>query len=165
MPSGTDAKDGCGGDGVCSEKIAVIGAEKKSLEERLLRAYAEFDNFRKRCDAEREDGKLRAEESLVEELLPVLDEFNAAVNSLEEGEHKRGVQMVCENFWKILSSRGLKAIDCVGKKFDSELHEAAKSVGAKSENEDGVIVEELRKGYEFNGKIIRHPLVVVAKKQ
>ncbi len=172
-------KCGCNGAGACHEEkaaqasgVAADGAvdakgdlEKKSLEERLLRAYAEFDNFRKRCDAQREEERARAEENLVEGLLPVLDEFDAAINSLEEGEHKRGVEMVRGNFWKVLSSHGLKAMECVGKKFDSDMHEAAKSVEAKGEKEDGIVVEELRKGFEFNGKILRHPLVVVAKKQ
>lgn len=136
------------------------------LEERLLRVYAEFDNFRKRVQSEREDERGRAEEKLVSDLLVVLDELDAALGAESDASQMRtGLQLVRGNFWKILSSRGLSQVECVGKKFDSSLHDAAKSVPAKTAEEDGIVVEELRKGYEFNGKILRHPIVVVAQKQ
>ncbi|MFA6048432.1 MAG: nucleotide exchange factor GrpE [Candidatus Micrarchaeia archaeon] len=141
------------------------GNAKTELEERLLRVYAEFDNFRKRVQSEREEERERAEEKLVSDLLVVLDELDAALVSESDATQMRaGLQLVRGNFWKILSQRGLSQIECVGKKFDSSMHDAAKSVPAKSADEDGVVVEELRKGYEFNGKILRHPIVVVAQK-
>lgn len=157
-PEGTQTPEGL------QNAQSELADANKDLEETLKRAYADFDNFRKRCEAQREEEQARAEEKLVIDLLQVVDEFDAAIDSLEEGEHKKGVVMVRNNFWKILSLRGLAAIECVGKKFDSSVHDAAKSVEAKSDSEDGVIVSELRRGYEYNGKILRHPLVVVAKK-
>ncbi len=144
------------------------GREKSEVEvlrDQLKRAFADFDNYRKLVSRNREEECALAEAGLVEDLLPVLDEFDAALNSLEEGEHKKGVQMVHDNFYKILVSRGLRPIESVGKKFDSSVHEAVKSVALQEGQEDGAIVEQLRAGFEFNGKILRHPLVAVAKKQ
>lgn len=158
-----------------SVSVEGEGVEKecKDLKDKLLRSYADFDNYRKRADREIMDARERGEERLAFDLLPVLDEFDAAISNShlpstagerEQGGVIEGVGMVADNFFKILSLHGLKEIECVGKKFDSDLHEAVQCVAPKDEKQDGQIVAVVMKGYEFKGRVLRHAKVIVAKK-
>lgn len=143
----------------------LIESQKIELEEkddRLKRLMAEFDNFKKRSQKEREGLYNTLISDIFTSLLPVIDNLEKAVSVKTEDEnYKQGVEMVLKQFKDVLSSNGVKEIETIGKTFDPELHEAVGSVVDESFGEKE-IKEEYRKGYIIDGKVIRHSLVVVA---
>ncbi|MCI8485953.1 MAG: nucleotide exchange factor GrpE [Clostridia bacterium] len=143
----------------------LIESQKVELEEkddRLKRLMAEFDNFKKRSQKEREGLYNTLISDIFTSLLPVIDNLEKAVSVKTEDEnYKQGVEMVLKQFKDVLSANGVKEIETTGKTFDPELHEAVGSVVDENFGEKE-IKEEYRKGYIIDGKVIRHSLVVVA---
>lgn len=143
----------------------LIESQKTELEEkddRLKRLMAEFDNFKKRSQKEREGLYNNLISDIFTSLLPVIDNLEkAAAVKTEDGNYKQGVEMVLKQFKDVLAANGVKEIETIGKTFDPELHEAVGSVVDESLGEKE-IKEEYRKGYIIDGKVIRHSLVVVA---
>jgi molecular chaperone GrpE len=136
--------------------------------DQLLRLQAEFENYKKQLDKEKEEFMLNANESLIKDLLIVLDDFERAIKEIKKhrgGDKKLidGFELIYKNFFKILEQRGLKRIDALGKKFDPYYHEAL--LQAHSEEEEGTILEEFQKGYLLNNKVIRHSKVKISKKK
>lgn len=117
--------------------------------EQLKYLQADFDNYRKKFDREREDIVKFANESLVKEFLPILDDFEAALKT----DKSKGLYALYSKILKVLESSGLRSIDALGKEFDPHLHEAL--LRAKSPTPEGTIIDELRKGYSLKGKVIR----------
>ena len=147
-----------------SASVEALRAEVEHLREMYLRKLAEFDNFRKRTDRERQDLKRTAAEGLVSELLPVLDNFERAVQHATESEPAaflEGVEMIARQFVDILGRSGLKAIDPSQAAFDPELHEAVQRV-EDSDHVPGSVVEVFSKGYTYGGRLIRPAMVSVA---
>lgn len=161
------------------EKIKELPKEedtaqlKKELEEQkklvgdyvehMIRLQAEFENYQKRVDRERDEFVRYANEKLILELLNIVDDFERAIPSLrEKGIDTTGIVMIYTNFMKILENEGLKKIDCIGKKFDPYYHEVI--LQEEAEKEDGTITEELQKGYMLNSKVLRHSKVKISKK-
>lgn len=148
-----------------SEKDARI----KGLEDQYLRLRADFDNFRKRNQAEREELIKFANEILVTSLLAVLDNFNRAMTTLDELDVSpeldkvvKGIALVHRQFEDIMGKAGLTKIEAVGKHFDPFYHEAA--LDKKTDQAaEGTVLEEIQAGYLYNGKVIRPAMVVVAK--
>lgn len=142
----------------------------KELEDQYLRLRADFDNFRKRSQTEREELAKFANELLIMALLPVLDNFNRAMISLDDLDVSpeldkvvKGVALVHRQLEDIMSKAGLAKIDTAGQHFDPFYHEAA--LDKKTDTAAaGTILEELQTGYLFQGKVIRPAMVVVAKK-
>ncbi|MGC8817253.1 MAG: nucleotide exchange factor GrpE [Candidatus Hadarchaeum sp.] len=137
----------------------------KLAEERLNQLkylQADFENYRKSLDREREQIIELANEGLIKDLLVVLDDFERALGSMKEGKDKEGLRMLYKNFFKILEQRGLRPIEALGKKFDPYYHEAV--LREKSDQEEGTVLEELQKGYMLKSKVIRHSKVKVAVK-
>lgn len=144
--------------------VDTLRAEVEHLREMYLRKLAEFDNFRKRTDRERQELKRTAAEALVSELLPVLDNFERAVQHAGESEPAaflEGVGMIARQFADILNRSGLEAIDPSGALFDPELHEAVQRVEG-TDHEPGSVVGVFSKGYSFGGRLIRPAMVSVA---
>ncbi|MBO5004911.1 MAG: nucleotide exchange factor GrpE [Clostridia bacterium] len=143
----------------------LIESQKAELEEkddRLKRLMAEFDNFKKRSQKEREGLYNTLVSDIFTSLLPVIDNLEKAASVKTEDEnYKQGVEMVLKQFKDVLVANGVKEIETIGKTFDPELHEAVGSVVDESLGEKE-IKEEYRKGYIIDGKVIRHSLVVVA---
>ncbi len=137
----------------------------KELEDKFLRLYAEFENFRKRTAKEQEGIAERAKASLLLKLLPVLDELElATVHTKDKGEksnEKVGIEMIYKNMMKILTQEGLSEMDTLGKQFDPYYHEAVR----EADGEEGKVVEVIQKGYMFKGVVLRHAKVVVGKKK
>jgi len=136
---------------------------QKELEEKLNQLkylQADFENYRKNFEKER--GKIieLANENLIKELLIIIDDFERALNSIENEKNKEGLIMLHKNFFKVLETYGLKKIEAMGKKFDPYHHEAL--LKEKSDKEDGIILEEIQPGYMLKSKIIRHSKVKVA---
>ena len=134
------------------------------LKDKYLRLYSEFENFRRRTAKERMDLIKTANEDLLRALLPVLDDFERALKSIETASDlqavKNGVKLIHEKFYKILESRGLKSMECLGQDPDPELHEAVAQIPAPSEETKGKIIEELERGYYLNDKVVRFAKVV-----
>ncbi|MFQ5406602.1 MAG: nucleotide exchange factor GrpE [Candidatus Micrarchaeia archaeon] len=134
-----------------------------NLKEQFKRLAADFENYRKRTEMEKEENSSMGEERLVQDLLPIVDEFEKALEHEKSPDFANGVRMVHANLSRVLSKHGLEKMESTGKHFDSTIHEAAGSVKVEDEKQDGKILEEVRSGYAFNGRLIRHPLVMVGK--
>lgn len=138
----------------------------KSLEDRILRLAAEAENTRKRLDRERKESVTYANEKIIRELLPVLDNLEAA---LEHGNREEapqglveGVKMTLKTFLETLDRFGCKPFDSVGQPFDPNYHEAMMQEPS-AEQPDNTVLREYRKGYVLNDRLLRPAMVVVAK--
>src|SRR5579885_451587 len=138
------------------------GAEVAALEERLLRLAADFDNYRKRAAREREEYVVRANERLVVELLPILDDLERALAAAEEhaeAQLEEGVRLVHRSLAALLERYGVTPIATDGK-FDPHVHEALLS--QPSEQEEGAVLEVIQKGYKLRDRVVRPARVIVA---
>jgi len=139
---------------------------KKLAEERLNQLkylQADFDNYRKQFEKEKERIIKLANETLTKELIAVLDDFDAAIKISKEGENKKGLLTLKKKFFDILVNQGLKEIESLGKKFNPEFHEVlCKELSKHDEDE---VIEEIQKGYCLCSKVIRTSKVKVSKKQ
>ena len=141
-----------------------LAAEKEELWDRFLRKQAEFENFRKRTAREREEVLQFAAMETVRALLPVLDDFERALESpAESDEYRRGIQLIYKRLADALAQTGVKPIDSLGKKFDPHLHQAVDTV--KGDHEDQTVVEEFQRGYEFKGRLLRPAMVKVSVRE
>ena len=144
----------------------VLAAEVEDARNRLLRNAADFDNYRKRMKRERRDLVLHANESLLRDILPVLDNLERAVGPSHtprrDGDQLReGVQMVVHQFHALLDRCGVSRIDTHSRPFDPSLHEAMQQ-RVSANHKPGTIVEELQAGYKFHDRLLRPAIVVVA---
>ena len=131
--------------------------------DRLKRLQADFDNFRRRSRQEKEDLSAHVTQNIIKELLPLIDNFERALNadnSQDGKSFKEGIDMINKQFVGILEKNGLEKINCVGEQFDPNFHEAIMRV-EDADKEDGAIAEELQKGYMVQGKVIRPSMVKV----
>ena len=132
---------------------------------RLKYLQADFENYRKRVEKEIRETVQYSNEKLILNLLSVVDELELALSSGRETENKQalleGVEMTLKKMFAALEQEGLKKIEAVGESFDPKLHEVAVKVPTKEDNED-IIVEEIRKGYTLRGKVIRPSIVKIA---
>jgi molecular chaperone GrpE len=135
------------------------------LNDKYLRLYSDFENYRKRTAKEKTDWSKYAAEELFKALLPVLDDFERGIRSINETKDvdaiREGINLVFHKFKATLQQKGLEGMESAGKPFDADLHEAITNVPAPSEEMKGKVVEELEKGYSLNGKVIRFAKVVV----
>jgi len=140
----------------------ALKAERDDLKDLLLRRQAEFDNFRKRSEKERSEYVQYAGMELVRELLPILDDFDRAMK-VEGGnpEYTKGVQMIHSRMYDTLKKQGLEPIETAGKSFDPHLHQAVERVET-NDAEEGKILGEFQRGYNFKGKLLRPSMVKVA---
>jgi len=135
----------------------------KLAEERLNQLkylQADFENYRKNFEKEKEKIIELANENLIKELLVIIDDFERALQSIKNEKNKDGLIMLHRNFFRVLENHGLKKIEALGKKFDPYHHEAL--LKEKSDKEDGMILEEIQPGYILKSKVIRHSKVKVA---
>ena len=145
-----------------SKELEEKKAEREEKDDRLKRLMAEYDNFKKRSQKERDLLYNSLISDIFQNLLPVIDNLEKAVSAKTEDEnYKQGVEMVLKQFKDVLEANGIKEIEAVGKTFNPEFHEA---IGTVADEKLGVqeIKEEYRKGYIIGDKVIRHSLVIVA---
>jgi len=137
--------------------------------ERLLRTTADFDNFKKRAAREKQEAIRYANEAVLEKLVPVLDNFDAALSATQNHSGgaaqslQTGVAMIFQQLKKVLTESGLEEVDATGQKFDPNLHEAV-SQQETSDVAEGQVLQQLRKGYKLRDRLLRPATVVVAKK-
>jgi molecular chaperone GrpE len=131
----------------------------------LLRKAAEFDNYKRRIENETTNILKYATESLVEDLLPVLDDFERSLKHRKENKDNdalvKGIELIYQKLLKVLEGRGVKSFDTVGKEFNVEYHDALMQI-PRSDVPFHTILEEVEKGYTLNDKVIRHAKVVVS---
>ena len=135
----------------------------KEKEERYLRMYAEFENYKKRTEKEKQNTALYAKADVVEMLLPVIDSMENAIAIETADENlKQGISLMFEQVRIFLEKNGVEEIGKVGEEFNPELHDAISIQEVKNAN-SGEIISVFRKGYKIKDRIIRHAMVIVAK--
>jgi molecular chaperone GrpE len=144
------------------DEVAALQAERDELFDRLQRLAAEFDNFRKRNARDNAALTARANERLVKELIPILDDLGRALEAAaehEEAKLEEGVRLVHRALSELLTKEGLAEIETEGK-FDPHVHEALLS--QPSDEDEGSVIEVVQKGYKLGDKVLRPARVVVA---
>jgi len=148
---------------ITAERDQLV-ADKADLQDRLLRARAEFDNARRRVERERSDFLQFAAMDLVRDILPVLDDFERALKvETADKEYAKGVELIYNRLSETLKKMGLEPVDTTGQKFDPNLHQAVERV-ENHDAEDQTILGEFQRGYNFRGKLLRPAMVRVAVK-
>ncbi|MFG6148467.1 nucleotide exchange factor GrpE [Halobacillus sp. B23F22_1] len=147
-----------------NSELDQLREEKEEIHNRLLRLQADYDNFRRRTQKEKEADRKYKAQSLVEELIPVLDNFERALQVEVDGESAQnfasGMKMVYDQFQAALDKEGVEEIPAQGEVFDPHLHQAVMQV--EDDNyESNVVVEQLQKGYRLNDRVIRPAMVKV----
>lgn len=136
----------------------------KEMNEKYVRLYSDFENFRKRTARERLDLMESAGSDVIKELLSVLDDFERALkNDQDEKGLREGVNLIHNKLLSTLKNKGLEPMDSQGNQFDYELHEAITKIPAPSKKEKGKVVDVVEKGYYFKGKVLRYAKVVVGE--
>ena len=149
------------------KELRIKATKSEEYYERLLRQVAETDNLRKRLAKEKQDAIRYANESLIEKLLPTMDSFDMAISAANLSNEntidslKKGVEMVHVQLKRTLEETGLTEINATGEVFNPALHEA---LSRKETNEaaDGTVIEQIRKGYQLNERLVRPASVIVA---
>ena len=149
------------------------GGERQPLQETLaelndkyLRLYAEFENYKKRAQREKEDLIKYSNEDILYHLLPVMDNLEMALKHSEDSVSEglvKGVEITLREFQRVTEKFGLIPIPAAGRPFDPSVHHAMSQV-ERTDMEDKTVVEEFRKGYTFNGKVLRPSMVAVSKR-
>ena len=146
--------------------LSLAEQQRDEYKERLLRKTAEFDNFRKRTERERQNVEETAAFNIIHELLPLVDNLERAlgVEPGTEGSeaYRKGVELIYRELQEILRRRGVKPIEALGAQFDPHYHQAV-SYEPADDRSDGEIVEEFRRGYMLGDRLLRPSMVKVAK--
>jgi molecular chaperone GrpE len=147
------------------EQVRKLTAERDELKDTLLRRQADFENFRKRIEKERQQERHRGVEHLIEVLLPVLDALDTALASASKdaaaADYAKGFELIRRQLWDTLSKQGLAKIESIGKEFNPHFHHAIARVET-TEQTDGTVLAELRPGYMFHERVLRPAMVRVA---
>jgi molecular chaperone GrpE len=158
------------GRSICEEKDIEIKnweEEYNQLYDKYMRLYSDFENFRKRTNREKLDLIDTANESLILDILPVLDDFDRAVASAKDSDNvqsiRTGIELIHAKLHKMLELKGLKEIKCIDTSFDPDLHDAIARTPAPKKKQKGKIVDQVQKGYYLKNKVIRHSKVVVGE--
>jgi molecular chaperone GrpE len=148
------------------EELKARAEERDNFESKWLKVHAEYENTRKRLEKEKTDHVKFANEGIVSQLFPIVDNFDMAFEAMEKAKDKAavmdGIRLVQKEFHRILEDNGVERIETEGKQFDPNVHEAVAAVET-DEYPDGVILEEVRPGYLLNGRLLRPAQVRVAK--
>jgi len=171
MTSENGQTDGQGTNPETVNTEEALSAEDKFKQElsqandKYLRLYAEFDNFRRRTIKEREEARKTEGKDVIVALLPVLDDFERALRSMENATDvvpvKEGVELIQTKLKNVLAQKGLKEMQSIGTPFDADLHEAITNIPAPTDDMKGKVIDEMEKGYELNEKVIRFAKVIV----
>lgn len=142
-----------------TDKLQEMGEKLAALNDKYVRLYSEYENYRKRTNAEKADLLINGSREMMKAILPVVDDFERALAATGEDE---GVKLIYNKLVKILEQKGLKAMEAMGQKFDESMHEAITQIPAQSPEQKGMVIDVVQKGYYLNDKVIRYAKVVVA---
>jgi molecular chaperone GrpE len=150
-----------------AEEINEWEKKYNNINDSYLRLMADFDNYRKRTIKEKADLIKNAGERIITDFLPIVDNFERALNSMKTAEDveavRQGVELIYTNFKDFLNQNGVKEMECLHADFDPELQEAVTQIPAPSEELKGKVVDCIQKGYTLYDKVIRYPKVVVGE--
>jgi molecular chaperone GrpE len=151
-------------DPALADEIVELRKDRDGLHDRLLRQAAEFDNYRKRVERERKDSAQFAAIDFVQELLPVIDDFERALQTEAPGasSYRQGLEIIHRALMEMLRKRGVTPIEAVGTTFDPQVHQAVAYEDAP-DRRDGEVIEQFTRGYRLGDKLVRPAMVKVAK--
>jgi len=147
-----------------AEQVARLQKEKDELTQTLVRRQADFENYRKRIDRERQEDRRQGAARLIEDLLQVLDAFERALKAHDDPayqEYRKGLELIYRQLWDALAKHGLERIAAAGKPFDPHYHQAIERVET-DEYPDGTVVEVLQDGFLLHGRVLRPSVVRVS---
>lgn len=149
------------------DPIEELGKQVAEMNDKYLRLSAEFDNYRKRTLKEKMELTKTAGERILIKLLPIVDNFERALQSIDSTDDKKaikeGIELIYSNFTEFIGQNGIKEIEAINKDFDTDIHEAITKIPAPSKAMKGKIVDCVEKGYYLNEKVIRFSKVVVGE--
>lgn len=165
LTEATDNKDKKAKKSKGDKKLEALEEKNAELEDRVKRQMAEFENFRKRTEKEKSTMFEMGAKSVIEKMLPIVDNFERGLASI--GEDQRGpvydgMNMIYKQLMGELEKLDVKPIEALGKEFDPEYHNAVMQVESE-EFEEGVVAQELQKGYTYHDSVVRHSMVAVAQ--
>lgn len=148
-----------------SEALEALQLKYDELNDKYLRLFSEFDNFRKRTLKEKIELSKTASEEVITALLPVVDDFDRAIQSLPDDENLRsqfeGINLIQSKLHRTLEQKGLAPIEAKGLDFDTDFHEALTNIPAPDPSLVGKVIDVVQNGYTLNGKVIRFAKVVI----
>ena len=144
-------------------ELEAARAAAEAARDQLLRKAAEFENFKRRTEAEYANTVRNANESLITALLPIVEDFLRSLNAAPPGDDPftKGVELIYQKLMSVLEARGLRAFDAVGHPFNVDEHDALLQV-PRADVPPGTVVEEISRGYRLNDRVIRHARVIVS---
>lgn len=151
-----------------------VSAEKEETpvtedwQDKYVRLYSEFENFRRRTQKERFELIQTAGKDMLVALLPIVDDFDRALKQMEQVSEDQkplveGVGLIHKKFWSLMEARGVKPIECIGQPFDTDYHEAITKIPAPTEELKGKVVDEVERGYMLHDKVLRFSKVVIGE--
>lgn len=146
------------------DPLAELQEKYNELNDKYIRLYSEYDNFRRRTANEKLDLIKTASEDTIKAMLPILDDFERALPTMEKSEDKsnyEGASLIYNKLKKSLEQKGLEEIVANGAEFNTDEHEALTQIPAPEESLKGKVIDVIQKGYKLNGKVIRYARVVV----
>jgi molecular chaperone GrpE len=144
-------------------ELAKLRAEKEELLQTMVRRQADFENYRKRVERDRQDEARRGVERLIADLIPVLDGFDRALQAHDDPayeEYQKGIILIRKQLWDALARHGVERIAAAGKIFDPHVHQAIERAESK-DHPDGFILDVFQDGYIFHGRVLRPAIVRV----
>lgn len=148
-----------------SSPTAKLEEQLAELNDKYLRLFSDFDNYRKRTAKERIELAKTAGEDFFKAVLPVLDDFERGLKAMNEAADvnalKEGVDLIYNKLNNTLTAKGLEPLTSIGNTFDADIHEAITNIPAPSEDMKGKVIDEVERGYALNGKVIRYAKVIV----
>ncbi len=148
-----------------NEAVRDFEAELKEKDDKYLRLYAEFENYKRRTSAERMELFKTAGQEIMLAMIPILDDFERALKAMETAKDlnsvKEGVELVSHKLKSTLVSKGLKPMESIGQPFNADLHEAITNIPAPTEDMKDKVIDEVEKGYYLGEKVIRYAKVIV----
>jgi molecular chaperone GrpE len=148
------------------QKLQVVEEELVKMNDKFLRLYSEFDNYRKRTIKEKIELSKTAAAEVITTFLPILDDFERAINAFnsasdEPDPMKDGVVLIYTKFLTLLNQQGLEQMKTIGEEFNTDFHDAITHIPSSVPEQKGKVIDEVEKGYTLNGKVIRYAKVVV----
>lgn len=144
-------------------KVEEMGHKLAEMNDKYMRIYSEYENFRKRTSAEKASLILNGGKDVIKLMLPIIDDMERALENMAEGDAaKEGMQLILKNMMNALQQKGLKPMDAKGLKFDENFHEAITQIPAPTPEAKGTVIDVVKKGYFLNDEVLRFAQVVVA---
>ena len=148
------------------KKLEALENQKKELEDKVMRQMAEFENYRKRTEKEKATMFEMGAKSVIEKMLPVVDNFERGLASVPQENQTdpiyEGMNLIYKQLMGELDKLGVKPIEALGQEFNPDLHNAVMQVESE-EFEEGIVAQELQKGYMYRDSVVRHSMVAVAQ--